>query len=242
MNVLRSRCCLSTRLRKVIQTTFTTLPCFSTTSAAFCRDQSPEKERQRRLELPKELTKNVIQLSCDSMEKGGVCDVYLVGTFHGNKESSKQVEEIVKFLKPEVVLSFRFQAFSSLIIFEHFLMLGFCLLQIVFLELCSDRQEVLLHDNMEALTMGEMNDAMRKEKYSIFRMVTSWLDAEIDSRCDGYPFAQFRSAYKEAIKYSGIVVLGDRRLEITLKRTWSKLPLWHIPKLLIACFPTLPCD
>lgn len=214
MNVLRSRCCLSTRLRKVIQTTFTTLPRFSTTSAAFYRDQSPATEQHRRLELPKELTKNVIQLSCDSMEKGGVCDVYLVGTFHGNKESSKQVEEIVKFLKPEIV----------------------------FLELCSDRQEVLLHDNMEALTMGEMNDAMRKEKYSISRMVTSWFDAEIDSRCDVYPFAQFRSAYKEAIKYGGIVVLGDRRLEITLKRTWSKLPLWHIPKLLIACFPTLPCD
>lgn len=123
----------------------------------------------------------------------------------------------MKFLKPEVVLSFRFQAFGSLIIFVHFLMLGFCLLQIVFLELCSDRQEVLLHDNMEvstllvhildnaimtirgsfscidnqhyhsiinffnfsqALTMGEMNDAMRKEKYSISRMVTSWFDAE----------------------------------------------------------------
>lgn len=91
MNVLRSRCCLSTRLRKVIQTTFTTLPCFSITSAAFCRDQSPATEQHRRLELPKELTKNVIQLSCDSMEKGGVCDVYLVGTFHGNKVRNKSV-------------------------------------------------------------------------------------------------------------------------------------------------------
>ena len=132
------------------------------------------------------------------------------------QESSKQVEEIVKFLKPEVVLSFWFQAFSSLIFFVHFLMIGFCLLQIVFLALCSDRQEVLFHDSMEvstllvhildnaimtirgsfscidnqhyhsiinffnflkALTMGEMN-AMRKEKYSISRIIISWLDAE----------------------------------------------------------------
>jgi hypothetical protein len=69
------------------------------------------------------------------------------------QESSKQVEEIVKFLKPEVVLSFWFQAFSSLIIFVHFLMLGFCLLQIVFLQLCSDTQEVLFHDNMEVSTL-----------------------------------------------------------------------------------------
>lgn len=69
------------------------------------------------------------------------------------QESSKQVEEIVKFLKPEVVLSFWFQAFSSLIIFVHFLMLGFCLLQIVFLALCSDRQEVLFHDSMEVSTL-----------------------------------------------------------------------------------------
>lgn len=143
------------------------------------------------------------------MAKGGVCDVYLVGTLPGNKESSKQVEEIVKFLKPEIV----------------------------FLALCSDRQEVLFHDNIEALTMGGMN-AMSKEKYSISQKIISQLDAEIERLTEVYPFAEFRLAYKEAIKYGGIVVLGDRRLEITFERTWSKLRLWHILKLLIANFPS----
>ncbi|XP_058733194.1 uncharacterized protein LOC131604795 [Vicia villosa] len=55
---------------------------------------------------------------------------------------------------------------------------------------------------------------------------------------DVYPGAEFRSGYREAIKYGGKVVLGDRPIQITLKRTWSKLPLWHIPRLLIpSSFP-----
>ncbi|MCI17574.1 traB domain-containing protein-like, partial [Trifolium medium] len=43
---------------------------------------SPER---RRVELPKELSKDVIVLSCDSTAKGGVCDIYVVGTNHMSK-------------------------------------------------------------------------------------------------------------------------------------------------------------
>lgn len=35
-----------------------------------------------RRNLPKELSKNVVKLTCDSSAEGGVCDVYLVGTAH----------------------------------------------------------------------------------------------------------------------------------------------------------------
>ncbi|KOM50347.1 hypothetical protein LR48_Vigan08g117400 [Vigna angularis] len=44
---------------------------------------------------------------------------------------------------------------------------------------------------------------------------------------------EFRVAYEEAIKYGGKVILGDRPDNITLRRFWSKTPLWHKTKLLL---------
>lgn len=35
-----------------------------------------------KLELPEELAKSVMVLTCESTEEGGSCDVYLVGTAH----------------------------------------------------------------------------------------------------------------------------------------------------------------
>ncbi|WCJ26765.1 TraB family protein [Euphorbia peplus] len=42
--------------------------------------------------------------------------------------------------------------------------------------------------------------------------------------------SEFRVASEEAKSYSAKVILGDRPIEITRKRTWAKLPLWHTIK------------
>ncbi|PON93272.1 Pheromone shutdown [Trema orientale] len=44
-------------------------------------------------------------------------------------------------------------------------------------------------------------------------------------------WAKFRVAYEEAIKYGGKVILGDRAMKITLKRTWGKMSHWDKIKL-----------
>ncbi|XP_045830839.1 traB domain-containing protein-like [Trifolium pratense] len=117
------------------------------------------------------------------------------------QESSKQVEDIIKFLKPETV----------------------------FLELCSSRLAVLFAESIKVPTVEDMI-AMLKKKHNIFGILYWRFIAEIANGLDVYPGAEFRSGFREASKYGGKVVLGDRPQQITLKRTWRKLPLKHIIK------------
>ncbi|KAF7805818.1 traB domain-containing protein [Senna tora] len=153
--------------------------------------------------LPEELSRNVVVLTCESAAEGGVCDVYLVGTAHVSQESCREVEAIINFLKP----------------------------QVVFLELCSSRVSVLTPQNLKVPTMGEMI-AMMKKKHNIFGVLYSWFLAKVASKLEVFPGSEFRVAYEEAMKYGGKVILGDRPVQITIWRTWRKMPLWHKTKLL----------
>ncbi|OIV99214.1 hypothetical protein TanjilG_06519 [Lupinus angustifolius] len=152
--------------------------------------------------LPEELSRNVLVLSCESSAEGGVCDVYLVGTAHVSEESSREVQAIVNHLKP----------------------------QVVFLELCSSRVSVLTLQNLKVPTVGEMT-AMLKKKHNLFEVLYGWFLAKIASKLEVFPGSEFRVAYEEAMKYGGRVILGDRPVQVTLRRTWSKMPLWHKTKL-----------
>ncbi|KFK42865.1 hypothetical protein AALP_AA1G049100 [Arabis alpina] len=151
-----------------------------------------------KVELPEELAKSVVILTCESTGKGGSCDVYLIGTAHVSKESCREVEAIVSFLKPEVV----------------------------FVELCSSRLSVLKPQNLKVPTMSDMIESW-KQKQNTFGILYGWFLAKIASQLEVFPGAEFRVAYEQAMKYGGQVILGDRPVQITLKRTWAKMPLWH---------------
>ncbi|KAE9616820.1 hypothetical protein Lal_00034408 [Lupinus albus] len=167
-------------------------------------ESAPENEASDRLPvtLPEELSRNVLVLSCESSAEGGVCDVYVVGTAHVSEESSREVQAIVNHLKP----------------------------QVVFLELCSSRVAMLTLQNLKVPTVGQMT-AMLKKKHNLFEVLYSWFLAKIASQLEVFPGAEFRVAYEEAMKYGGRVILGDRPVQVTLRRTWSKMPLWHKTKL-----------
>ncbi|XP_060209572.1 uncharacterized protein LOC132636632 [Lycium barbarum] len=164
---------------------------------------SANVERYERKVLPEELGRSVMMLTCDSnTTDGGVCDVYVVGTAHVSKESCQEVEAVINFLKPEVV----------------------------FLELCSGRVGVLTPQNLKVPTMGEMVE-MWKKNQNPFGILYSWFLAKVASKLEVFPGAEFRVAYEEAMKYGGKVILGDRPVQVTLRRTWAKMPLWHKTKL-----------
>lgn len=55
--------------------------------------------------------------------------------------------------------------------------------------------------------------------------------AKVATKLEVFPGAEFRVAYEEAMKYGGKVILGDRPVQVTLRRTWAKMPLWHKTKL-----------
>lgn len=46
------------------------------------RNERSDSSERRNVELPEEIARSVMVLSCDSSAEGGNCDVYLVGTAH----------------------------------------------------------------------------------------------------------------------------------------------------------------
>ncbi|KAF3443723.1 hypothetical protein FNV43_RR13413 [Rhamnella rubrinervis] len=158
---------------------------------------------EQRQVIPEELASSVMVLSCESSADGGVCDVYVVGTAHVSSESCREVEAVISNLKPEVV----------------------------FLELCSNRVAILAPQNLQVPTMREMVE-MWKKNHNLFGILYSWFLAKVANQLEVFPGSEFRVGYEEAMKYGGRVILGDRPVEITLRRTWGKMPLWHKIKLL----------
>ncbi|XP_078436967.1 traB family protein isoform X2 [Wolffia australiana] len=154
--------------------------------------------------LPEELAKGVVVLECESTAGGGSCDVYLIGTAHVSQESCREVQAVISYLKP----------------------------QVVFLELCTSRVAVLTPQDLKVPTMNEMVDMWRKRDSNIFGILYSYFLAKVASKLEVLPGAEFRVAFEEARNFGAKVVLGDRPVQITLRRTWGKMTLWHKAKFL----------
>ncbi|WMV39049.1 hypothetical protein MTR67_032434 [Solanum verrucosum] len=166
-------------------------------------NEENQSQSYERKVLPEEISRNVITLTCESSAEGGICDVYVVGTAHVSAESCQEVQAVINFLKP----------------------------QVVFLEICSGRVAVLIPHNSKVPTMGDMMN-MWKKNQNPFEILYSWLIAKVANQLEVVPGGEFRVAYEEAMKYGGKVILGDRPVQITLRRTWATMPLWHKTKFL----------
>ncbi|RZC65574.1 hypothetical protein C5167_009266 [Papaver somniferum] len=150
-------------------------------------------------DLPEALLRNVVVLECESSAEGGSCKIHLVGTAHVSQESCEEVQAIISHLKP----------------------------QVVFLELCANRISMLTPQKLEVPTMKEMIDIWKKKKMNTFGILYSWLLAKVASELEVFPGSEFRVAFEEARKYGGKVILGDRPVNITLRRTWASMTMWH---------------
>ncbi|XP_031478396.1 uncharacterized protein LOC116249275 [Nymphaea colorata] len=161
-----------------------------------------------KFELPPELTKNVVFLECESSAPGGVCRICLVGTAHVSKESCDEVQAIINLLKP----------------------------QVVFLELCSNRVAFLSPNVQQVQSLREMVDIWKKGEMNLFGLLYSWFFSKVANQLEVTPGAEFRTAYEAAISYGARVILGDRPIKVTLRRTWGLMPLWQKIKLLLHMF------
>ncbi|KAG5387520.1 hypothetical protein IGI04_038990 [Brassica rapa subsp. trilocularis] len=141
-----------------------------------------------KVELPEELAKSVVILTCESNGESGSCDVYLIGTAHVSKESCREVKEIISFLKPEAV----------------------------FVELCSSRVSILQPQSLKIPTMSDMIESW-KQKQNTFGILYGWFLAKasfLNLQLEVFPGTEFRVAYEEALKYGGSVILGDRPVQL----------------------------
>ncbi|KAB5515935.1 hypothetical protein DKX38_026583 [Salix brachista] len=155
-----------------------------------------------RMELPEELSRSVMVLTCESKAVGGTCVVHLVGTAHVSQESCREVQAVISYLKP----------------------------QVVFLELCASRVAMLSPQNLKNILHQDCYKLIFAS--SLFGQLFLFFLCKVADKLEVFPGSEFRVAFEEARKYEGKVVLGDRPVHITLQRTWGKMPVWHKVKLL----------
>jgi len=140
-------------------------------------------------------------------------EVYLLGTAHISKASVDDAQMLVSKLRPHCV----------------------------FLELCKRRESILnlrvgaLQPPPE-LTMASLLDQLKSGGGA-----AELMNLVVASYCDGMaeslgieitPGTEFAAAAQEAFKYGGLVILGDRDVNVTLWRAWRALTVWDRIRLL----------
>ncbi|PHT73175.1 hypothetical protein T459_23960 [Capsicum annuum] len=170
--------------------------------------------------LLEDLSRSPMMLNCVSSTDGGICDVYVVFL----ELCSGRVGVLTPQNLKEVI--------STLFLFFRPLSLEGEGLNgdgppIWFYFSYLEKHEVtdnggLIHGTNDGRNGGDVEEKS-KSIWDTLQLVASKLEV--------FPGAEFRVAYEEAMKYGGKVILGDRPVQVTLRRTWAKMPLWHKTKL-----------
>ncbi|KAJ7523489.1 hypothetical protein O6H91_18G051700 [Diphasiastrum complanatum] len=79
-----------------------------------------------------------------------------------------------------------------------------------------------------------MLEMWREKRMNPFGILYSWFLAKVANKLEVFPGAEFRVAYEEALACGAKVTLGDRPVQITLRRTWARMSIWHKIKLIFA--------
>ena len=138
--------------------------------------------------------------------------VYLVGTAHFSKESCEDVRRVIEATQPDIVL----------------------------LELCKARTNLLhldeetILEEAQNLNMDRSLEIIRSQgmvqgvMYLLLLSMSAHLTAELGMA----PGGEFRTAFTEAKKIPNCIIqLGDRPINITLKRAIASLSTWQKMKL-----------
>lgn len=132
--------------------------------------------------------------------------VYLVGTAHFSEQSQEDVAQVINAVKPDVVV----------------------------IELCQSRHSILTIDestiaNVSGITFEGLKRSTKKLGLTqgIFYELMINISANISRDLGMAPGGEFRRAVVEAQKYDSFIYLGDRPVDITIKRvismlSWSK--------------------
>lgn len=163
--------------------------------ASFMRNTAQEEVDESNL------PKTVTVLSGENGEKA-----YVVGTAHFSPESCEDVKKVISMVQPDAVM----------------------------VELCASRALILSQDEsyIEKLKNSSWTERLNsfvKERGMMSGLIVFLLQEcsnSITKQLDMTPGEEMRTAHKEASKVPGCTFhLGDRRIEITLKRLLARLTL-----------------
>lgn len=129
--------------------------------------------------------------------------VYIVGTAHVSAASCDDVRAVIRAVKPEVVM----------------------------LELCRERQQILTMEKRDALTLQQAFALWRHGDSTTFQAAYGYLLGQVGDTLEVMPGEEFRVAVEEAGKVDAKMCFGDRLLHITLARVWAALSSWEKVKL-----------
>lgn len=138
--------------------------------------------------------------------------VYLVGTAHFSKESCEDVRRVIEATQPDIVM----------------------------LELCKARTNIL---HLDEETMLEEAQNLNLERsleiiksqgmvQGVMYLLLLGLSSHLTEQLGMAPGGEFRTAFTEAKKVPGCIIqLGDRPINITMKRAIASLSYWQRVKL-----------
>ncbi len=130
--------------------------------------------------------------------------IYLVGTAHISQNSVREVEAVIAALRPDTVC----------------------------VELCQTRYDALTDDSRwRKLDIFQV----LKQKKALFLMANLALSAyqrRLGEKLGVEPGAELMAGVRMAREVGAKLVLADRDIQITLKRTWANLGFWGRNKIL----------
>merc|ERR1719445_1318923 len=134
--------------------------------------------------------------------------VYLVGTAHFSKESCEDVRSVIQAVQPDIVVIELCKARTNL-------------LQLDEETILEEAQNLNLDKSLEIIrSQGTVQGVM----YLLLLSMSAHLTKELGMA----PGGEFRTAYQEANKVAGCILqLGDRPINITLKRAIASLSWWQ---------------
>nr|KAG5711365.1 hypothetical protein BaRGS_006062 [Batillaria attramentaria] len=138
--------------------------------------------------------------------------VYLVGTAHFSKESQDDVSKVIQAVQPEVV------------------MVELCKSRINILEL----DEAMLLEEAKNINLEKFRMAVKQSGViqGVMHLLLLSMSAHLTKQLGMAPGGEFRRAFHEARHVPGCrLQLGDRPIQITLKRALGALSVWQKMKL-----------
>lgn len=127
------------------------------------------------------------------------CVVHLLGTSHVSETSATEVRELIRVVRPDVVV----------------------------LELCESRRSLMYpRPRAPPPTFAQMVRSIRGG-VPAWGVLYGWTMAKVGEELGVTPGDEFRAAREVAERQGARLVLGDRPVRVTLARTWRALSTWE---------------
>jgi len=161
--------------------------------------------------------------------------VHIVGTAHVSRASVDEVREVIRFTRPNSVLLELCASRVSILLSPQFEdkpppSESNTTSQSQQPDQAQGQPSVAQQNPIPPVSMLQVLQSAKRD--GIFAALLSYLYSNVRAKLKVLPGAEFRAAFEEAKKIPGCkIILGDRPIDITLKRTWANLTLWEKIKL-----------